>query len=86
LIASIAIAMAAYYALRLFQQAMHNRKREEVESREIGWPEGIVVGALVACIVALAIYPGLILGRSDDAVSAQLTEVSQPQGAEIARR
>jgi NADH-quinone oxidoreductase subunit M len=86
LIASIAIAMAAYYALRLFQQAMHNRKRDDVESREIGWGEGTVVGALVACVVALAIYPGLILGRSDDAVSAQLTEVGQPQGTEVARR
>jgi NADH-quinone oxidoreductase subunit M len=86
LIASVAIAMAAYYALRLFQQAMHNRKRDGVESREIGWWEGTIVGALVACIVTLAFYPGLILGRSDDSVSAQLTEVGQPQGTEVARR
>ena len=33
LIASIAIAMAAYYALRLFQRAMHYRKREESSRR-----------------------------------------------------
>jgi NADH-quinone oxidoreductase subunit M len=86
LIASTAIGMAAYYALRLFQHAMHYRKREGVESREIGWREGTVVGVLVACIVALAFYPGLILGRSDDSVNAQLTEVSQPEGTEVARR
>jgi NADH-quinone oxidoreductase subunit M len=86
LIASIAIAMAAYYALRLFQQAMHNRKRDGVESREIGWWEGTIVGVLVACIVALAFYPGLILGRSDDSVNTQLSEVNQPQGTEVARR
>jgi NADH-quinone oxidoreductase subunit M len=86
LIASVAIAMAAYYALRLFQQAMHNRKRDEVESREIGWREGTVVGALVATIVALSLWPGLILERSDDSVDAQLAEVSQPQGTEVARR
>ncbi len=42
---------------------------------------------LVACIVALALYPGLILGRSDDSVSAQLTAVTQqPPGAEVAQR
>jgi NADH-quinone oxidoreductase subunit M len=87
LIASTAIAMAAYYALRLFQHAMHYRKHDDTESREIGWREGTVVGALVACIVALALYPGLILGRSDDSVSAQLTEVTQqPPGAEVAQR
>ncbi len=86
LIASIAIAMAAYYALRLFQHAMHYRKRDDVESREIGWREGTVVGALVACIVALALYPGLILSRSDDSVNAQLTKASQPPGTEVARR
>jgi NADH-quinone oxidoreductase subunit M len=86
LIASVAIAMAAYYALRLFQQAMHNRKRDGVESREIGWWEGTIVGALVACIVALAFYPGLILGRSDDSVNTQLSELNQPQGTEVARR
>jgi NADH-quinone oxidoreductase subunit M len=86
LIASTAIAMAAYYALRLFQQAMHYRKRDDVESHEIGWREGTVVGALIACIVALAFYPGLILGRSDESVSAQLSEVSEPPGTEVARR
>ncbi len=78
--------MAAYYALRLFQHAMHYRKRDDVESREIGWREGTVVGALVACIVALALYPGLILSRSDDSVNAQLTKASQPPGTEVARR
>jgi hypothetical protein len=45
-----------------------------------------VIGALVASIVALALYPGLILSRSDDSVEAQLAEVSQPQGTEVARR
>jgi NADH-quinone oxidoreductase subunit M len=86
LIASTAIAMAAYYALRLFQRAMHYRKHDDVESREIGWREGTVVGALVACIVALALYPGLILGRSDDSVQTQLTAVNEPEGTEVARR
>jgi NADH-quinone oxidoreductase subunit M len=85
-VASTAIGMAAYYALRLFQHAMHYRKREGVESQEIGWREGTVVGALVACIVALALYPGLILGKSDESVQAQLSAVNEPEGTEVARR
>ena len=40
-VAAIGIAMAAYYALRLYQHAMHNRKPDGIESREIGcWTAG----------------------------------------------
>ena len=68
--------MAAYYALRLYQHAMHNRKREGMESREIGWREGAVIGALVAVIVALAFHPQTILERTDTTVEQQLSAVS----------
>ena len=40
IVASLGVAMAAYYALRLFQHAMHNRKPEGVESREIRLARG----------------------------------------------
>ena len=50
-VAAIGIALAAYYALRLYQHAMHNRKPDGIESREIGWRDGGVVTGLVACIV-----------------------------------
>jgi NADH-quinone oxidoreductase subunit M len=69
IVASIGIAVAAYYALRLFQRSMHNRKPEGIESRELGWREGTVLGTLVACIVGLALWPGLILHRADDATT-----------------
>jgi len=75
-IAAIGIAMAAYYALRMFQATMHNREPEGIESREIGLREGVVVSGLVACIVALALWPGLILGKADNSVSGQLTATS----------
>jgi NADH-quinone oxidoreductase subunit M len=81
LIASIGMVLAAYYALRLYQQAMHNRKPEGVESREIGWREGTIIGGLVACIVALAVYPQLILHRADDSVTSSVSAVEQPNGA-----
>jgi NADH-quinone oxidoreductase subunit M len=77
LVASVGIALAAYYALRLYQHAMHNRKPEGVESREVGLLNGSVIAGLVACIVALALWPGLILDRAEDSVSEQLSSVEQ---------
>jgi NADH-quinone oxidoreductase subunit M len=77
-VAAIGIVLAAYYALRLFQHAMHNRKPDGIESREIGWRDGAVVGGLVACIIAIALYPGLILHRADHSVSAQVAATQQP--------
>jgi hypothetical protein len=73
--------MASYYALRLFQHAMHNRKPEVVETRDVGWREGGIIAALVACIVALAVYPQVVLERSDDAVNETVSAFEQPSGA-----
>ncbi|HET8592056.1 MAG TPA: NADH-quinone oxidoreductase subunit M [Solirubrobacterales bacterium] len=86
LLASVGIALAAYYALRLYQAAMHNRKPDGLESREIGWREGAVVSALVACIVALALWPGLILDRAEDSVNGQLAAASDETPTRVVQR
>src|SRR5262249_54985196 len=85
-VAAIGIALAAYYALRLFQATMHDRKPEGIESREIGLREGLVVSGLVACIVALALWPGLILHRADNSVSGQLTAAPPATPEQVAQR
>jgi NADH-quinone oxidoreductase subunit M len=64
-VAAIGIALAAYYALRLYQHAMHNRKPDGIESREVGFLQGTVIAGLVACIIGLALWPGLILDKVD---------------------
>ena len=46
---------------------------------------GMVIALISTFDPALALYPGLILSRSDDSVNTQLSEVS-PQGTEVARR
>ena len=76
-VAAIGIALAAYYALRLYQAAMHGRKPDGIESREVGLLQGTVLAGLVACIVGIALWPGLILHRADDSVSAQLNPTAQ---------
>ncbi|MEX2108856.1 MAG: NADH-quinone oxidoreductase subunit M [Solirubrobacterales bacterium] len=72
------VAMSAYYALRLYQRTMHNRKPEGIASREIGLRDALVLVPLVLCILALALYPQLILKRIDSSVSRALTAVEGP--------
>jgi NADH-quinone oxidoreductase subunit M len=84
-VAALGIALAAYYALRLFQRSMHGRLREGLTSGEIPLREGAVVGGLVACIVALALWPGLILHRAEDSVGSQLAGAQQRE-TEVAQR
>ena len=71
-IAAIGIALSAYYALRMYQHAMHNRKPDGIESHEVGLFDGAVITGLVACIVTLAFYPGLILHRASDSTATSV--------------
>ena len=82
LIASIGIALAAFYALRLFQRTMHNRLPEGASSREISLREGVVIAPLVACIVAIALYPALVLDRSTPSVERSIAAVAAADCAE----
>lgn len=84
IVASAGVAMAAFYALRLYQRTMHNRAPEGLVSREIGVRDGVVLVPLVLCILGLALYPQLILKRTDDAVQ-QSVAATAPQ-KEIAER
>ena len=85
-VAAIGIALAAYYALRLYQHAMHNRKPDGVESREVGLLDGGVIAALVACIVALALWPGLILHRAEHSTAASVAATSDTPPTQVAER
>jgi NADH-quinone oxidoreductase subunit M len=71
-VAASGIVMSAYYALRLYQRTMHGRKPEGVESRDLGLRDIAVLAPLVACIVALAFYPQLILHRTDHSATASV--------------
>jgi NADH-quinone oxidoreductase subunit M len=70
------VAMSAYYALRLYQRTMHNRKPDGIASREISLRDGIVLAPLVLCILGLALYPQLILHRTDPSVQQTVATVT----------
>ena len=80
LIASTGIALAAFYALRMYQRIMHNRLPDGLVSREMTFREGVVLVPLVACIVGLAIYPGLVTTRGEAAVDRSLTSLCATEG------
>jgi NADH-quinone oxidoreductase subunit M len=78
IVASAGIGLAAFYALRLYQRTMHNRLPEGLESREPGARDLAVLAPIVACVVALAFYPQLVLHRTDTAVTAGVTKAVKP--------
>jgi NADH-quinone oxidoreductase subunit M len=85
-IAISGVAMSAYYALRLYQGTMHNRKPDGVASREISLRDGVILAPLVLCIVALALYPQLILHRADPSVQKSVAAVTGESETQLQAR
>jgi NADH-quinone oxidoreductase subunit M len=89
IVAFAGVALASVYTLRLFIRAMHNRQRPQVMSRELSFGDGLVLVPLVACILALALYPQLALNKGERAVTesvrpaAAIAQPGQPQDAAI---
>jgi NADH-quinone oxidoreductase subunit M len=80
IVAISGVAMSAYYALRLYQRTMHNRRPEGLESHEINWRDGAVLVPLVLCILGLALYPQLILKRTDTSVAKSVAATEGASG------
>jgi NADH-quinone oxidoreductase subunit M len=70
LIASIGVAMASVYMLRMFIRAMDNRVGPEMRSAELSGRDALVLVPLVLSILALAVYPQVALDKSEPAVGA----------------
>ena len=76
MVASAGIAMAAFYALRLYQRAMHNSPPPGITSRELGWRDALVLVLLVGVILVLAFTPGTILTRGEASVQDKVGAVA----------
>jgi NADH-quinone oxidoreductase subunit M len=77
IVASIGVALAAVYMIRMFQRSMHNPVGPKVESREMSIRDGLVLVPLVVVILGLSIYPQLLLDRSETATTGQLNQVQE---------
>jgi NADH-quinone oxidoreductase subunit M len=69
LLAGVGVALAAVYMIRLYQRSMHNPVAYGVESRDMSLADGAVLVPTVAAILVLAVYPQLVLGRSEASVA-----------------
>jgi NADH-quinone oxidoreductase subunit M len=84
LVASAGIVGSAFYALRLFIGAMHNRTGERVHSFEIRRPEAIAIVPLAIVILVLAFYPQFGLSRSENTLESTVGPISSLTPARVA--
>ena len=77
LVAAAGVALAAVYMIRVFQRSMHNRLPASAESHDLGALDLAVIAPIVAVIVALGVYPQLLLERTDEATAARVEPAAQ---------
>ncbi len=81
IIATSGIAFAAFYALRMYQQTLHNPLPDGADSREISLRDGLMIVPMVLVTVVLAFCPQLIIHGSEPAVDTVVT-LSQAEAGE----
>jgi NADH-quinone oxidoreductase subunit M len=75
-VAFTGVVLASVYMLRAYIGAMHNRVGAKVRSRELSLRDGIVVAPLVLVIVAIAVYPQLLLKRQQASAQAAVAQTA----------
>src|SRR4051795_13277025 len=77
IVASVGVALAAVYMIRFYQQSMHNRVAPGVESRDLALPDLATIVPVVGVILALSIYPQIVLQRSEPAANSIVGSTQQ---------
>ena len=80
-VASAGVALAAVYMIRFYQRAMHNPVGADVASREAHSSDLLVLVPLVLVILALSVYPQILLERTEESTTSQIApaaEVARP--------
>jgi NADH-quinone oxidoreductase subunit M len=75
-LAGVGVVLAAVYTIRLYQRSMHNPVGA-AESREMSVRDGAVLVPVVAAILLLALYPQLVLDRSEESVVRSVARTQQ---------
>jgi NADH-quinone oxidoreductase subunit M len=83
IVATIGVALAAVYMIRMYQRSMHNDIGPEVESYEARPFELGLLAPLVAVIIALGVYPNFVLSRTEESTVAA---VVHPERSEISQK
>jgi NADH-quinone oxidoreductase subunit M len=82
IVAFTGVALASVYTLRMFIRTMHNRLAPGAVSRELTLGDAAVLAPLIACILALALYPQQAMTDSERSVKAALLKGQHEAGTE----
>jgi NADH-quinone oxidoreductase subunit M len=85
-VGALGVVLAAVYMIRLFQRSMHNRVAPGAVSAELGGLELAAILPVAAVIVALGVYPQLVLGRTEPAVAAKVAPAAEAQSTVDSRQ
>jgi len=77
IVASSGVALAAFYALRMYQLTMHNPLPADADSRELSLRDALVLIPMVAIVVVLAFCPQLVIHGSEPAVESAVAVVKE---------
>jgi NADH-quinone oxidoreductase subunit M len=83
LVATAGIVLASVYMIRFFIRAMHNREGDAVASKEICALELGVIAPIVAIVIALGVYPQVLLEGSEKSAERAGAAVEQLQHPEV---
>ncbi|MEJ7750060.1 MAG: NADH-quinone oxidoreductase subunit M [Thermoleophilaceae bacterium] len=82
LVASTGVVLAAVYMIRVFQKAVHNRVGPDAKPAELNGLELTAILPITAIVVALGVYPQLMLDRTEETVRSKV----EPAGKTVADR
>jgi NADH-quinone oxidoreductase subunit M len=88
LVASAGAVLAAVYMIRVYQRTMHNPVAPGVATRELSRLDLATIAPVVAAVVALGVYPQLVLDRSEETTTKKVQPAKLAQSAhhEVAAR
>jgi NADH-quinone oxidoreductase subunit M len=89
IVASVGVALAAVYMIRAFQKAMHNRPPRDGAGggiRDLGALDFALLAPLTVVIVALGVYPQVVLERSEKTTTAKVAPAARVADQQVAAR
>jgi NADH-quinone oxidoreductase subunit M len=76
-VATLGVIVAALYLLWAYQQVFHGKPDPgSATTRDLGWPERLVIAPLIVLIIFLGVYPKPVLDRITPAVNQLVARVS----------
>jgi NADH-quinone oxidoreductase subunit M len=71
-VGAVGVALAAVYMIRVFQRSMHNRVGPGVKPADLGGLELAAILPVTAVVVALGVFPQLMLERTERATTTKV--------------